>query len=234
MVYTQLLNERGTVESDLTVVPLGVQPGDDHRSFYVVSGTATCTRDADHIATAARLRGIADVEIDEVTDARAVLALMGPESRAIVSAVFPGSDFSTAAFPFGTSLELNAGIRALRVSFAGELGWELHCPQDHAGSLWRKLHAAADTLGANGGHGLVNAGYRALLNALRIEKQYMHFGHDVGPADSPIEAGLVRLCLGPVFTIWTALNWFSARVYRWSSRSSPQRVKNGAICLVLM
>ena len=125
-----------------------------------------------------------------MTDARAVLAIMGPESRAIVSAVFPGSDFSTAAFPFGTMAELNAGIRALRVSFAGELGWELHCPQDHAGSLWRKLHAAADTLGANGGHGLVNAGYRALLNGLRIEKKYMHFGHDVGPADSPIEAGL--------------------------------------------
>ena len=193
VIYTQMLNERGGVESDLTIVP---QPetGADGREFYVVTSSATCTRDADNIARASRLRGIEDVQIQEITDDWAVLALMGPESRQIAQAVFPGADFGNEGFPFGTSQELDCeaatGVRALRVSFVGELGWELHCPSAQAPSLWRALHAAGGDVGANGGAGLANAGYRALLLSLRLEKKFVHFGHDLSPTDSPLEAGL--------------------------------------------
>jgi len=199
VVYTQLLNECGTVEADLTIVPLredlslGSSPGDaveESHSFYVVTSSATCTRDADHLFRASRLRGLQKLEIEEVTDSWAVLAVMGPQSRHLIEQVFPAADFSNGAFPPGTAQELGRGVRALRVSFVGELGWELHCPKESAPALWATLHAAGVQTGVNEGAGLINAGYRALLLSLRQEKRFVHFGHDVTPSDCPVEAGL--------------------------------------------
>jgi len=193
VIYTQMLNDRGGIESDLTIVPL---PNSStlERAFYVVTGSATCTRDADNIARASRLHEIENVHIREVTDEWAVLALMGPESRAVMNIVFPDIAFDNDAFPFATSQELccaaASNVRALRVSFAGELGWEMHCPKEYAPALWGEIHASGLAMGVNGGMGVVNAGYRALLLSLRLEKKFVHFGHDVSPTDSPFEAGL--------------------------------------------
>ena len=135
--------------------------------------------------TSARRRGIEDVVIKEITDDWAVLALMGPESRGLMEAVFPSVDFGNDSYPFGTAQELpplpaGAGasgdseadpIRALRVSFVGELGWEMHCPASIAPELFQALHEAGSKAGANEGEGLVNAGYRSLLLSLRLEKK---------------------------------------------------------------
>ena len=103
---------------------------------------------------------------------------------------FPGEDFGNESFPFGTAQQVGPGVRALRVSFVGELGWELHCPREAAPVIWAALHSAGADTGANNGVGLINAGYRALLLSLRVEKRFVHFGHDVSPSDSPLEAGL--------------------------------------------
>jgi len=201
VVYTQLLNKYGNVEADLTIVPLREDFSLDRcradaamveqpRYFYVVTSPATCTRDADHLLRASRLRGLQQLQIEEVTDSWAVLALMGPQSRRLIERAFPAVDFSNPAFPLGTAQELGGGVRALRVSLVGELGWELHCPKESAPALWAALHAAGEQANVNEGAGLINAGYRALLLSLRLEKRFVQFGHDVSPSDCPIEAGL--------------------------------------------
>jgi len=201
VVYTQLLNEHGNVEADLTIVPLSEDFSLDGcradaalveqpRSFYVVTSPATCTRDADHLLRASRLHGLQRLQIEEVTDSWATLALAGPQSRCLIERAFPAVDFSNAAFPPGTAQELGGGVKALRVSLVGELGWELHCPKESAPSLWTALHAAGKQTNVNKGAGLINAGHRALMLSLRLEKCFVHFGHDVSPSDSPIEAGL--------------------------------------------
>ena len=206
VVYTQLLNEHGGVEADLTIVPLNADcslPADaasgtlpdtssakeaKPRSFYIVSGSGNCIRDADHIRKASHERGLHDLEIEEVTDDWAVLALMGPQSRGIMEQAFPAVDFGNVSFPFSTAQHVGAGVRALRVSYVGELGWELHCLREAAPSVWAALHSAGVETGANNTDGLINAGYRALLLSLRVEKRFVHFGHDVSPSDSPLEA----------------------------------------------
>ena len=210
LVYTQLLNARGGIESDLTVVPLGAAldaagPGGGgaggpaaERAFYLVTGSGTCTRDADHIVREAAAAGLGRVRCEEQSDAWAVLALMGPESRRLLARVAPHADLSNDAFPFGTAQPLPVTIgapvvaRALRVSYVGELGWELHVPAAHALPVMEALHAAARDGGAafNDGRGLVDGGARALLHSLRLEKRFVHFGHDVSPVDSPIDSGL--------------------------------------------
>ncbi len=218
--YTQMLNDNGGIESDLTAVQLD-QSGQE---FYLVTGAATCTRDLDHLRHEAHLMGLtaSDVKIEEITDQHAVLALMGPQSRAILSKLVLGSAsggdnvesttinkdgechplLSNESFPFGSMRELFldlsrlpssdmsekvASVRALRVSYAGELGWELHIPRTNAKQVFAALKLAAST---EYGIDLPLAGYRALLECLRIEKAYVHFGHDVTPKDSPLEAGL--------------------------------------------
>jgi len=223
VLYTQMLNARGGIESDLTMVPLpptdpllqlsrGGSGGEGGRAFYLVTAGATCTRDTDHLQRmAAQLElSAGDVELRDVTDEFAVLALSGPESRVLLQQLWvPTIGDGTAAegalsddaFPFGTmqhgSLRLPGGgggadieCRALRISFAGELGWELHVPRSGAPAVFDALHAAATAASCNGGHGLVNCGYRALLESLRLEKGYVHFGHDVSPVDTQLEAGL--------------------------------------------
>jgi Glycine cleavage system T protein (aminomethyltransferase) len=177
LTYTQLLNTRGGIEADLTVARLA----DDR--FYIVTGTGFRTHDLawieDHIP-----EGL-NVSIEDITERFGTLSLMGPKSRAVLSAV-TSADVSNEAFPFGHVREIDiAGtrVRALRVTYVGELGWELHVPIDATGEVFDALMAAGKA------HDIRPVGYRA-LESLRLEKGYRAWGADITPNDTPLEAGL--------------------------------------------
>jgi 4-methylaminobutanoate oxidase (formaldehyde-forming) len=177
IVYTQWLNERGGIEADLTVT----REAPDR--YLVVTAAATQVRDLawlrDHIPTDSR--AIAT----DVTSAHAVLGVMGPNSRALLATLTP-ADLSNEAFPFGTSQIIDLGyarVRASRVTYVGELGWELYIPTEFATGVYDVLAEAG------AGFGLRQAGYHA-LNSLRMEKGYRHWGHDISPDETPLEAGL--------------------------------------------
>jgi 4-methylaminobutanoate oxidase (formaldehyde-forming) len=180
VVYTQWLNERGGIEADLTVTRLAAD------RFMVVTGAAGQARDfawlQRHIPADARAWAT------DVTSGFAVLALMGPDSRALLGRV-TDADLGNQAFPFGTSREVEIGyalVRAQRISYVGELGWELYVPAEFAGPV---LDVVADALGPD----LALAGFHA-LDSLRLEKGYRRMGHDIGDTDTPIEAGLGFAC----------------------------------------
>jgi len=142
-----------------------------------------------HIRQHAPAEVASGFSVSDVTAESGVLGLMGPHSRSLLSSVLPDEDtLLTENFPFGTAKELTiAGQRcwALRVSYVGELGWELHMPQESAVAVYEAL-CDAD---ASGEHGMRLAGYRTLDN-LRLEKGFVHWGHDITPLDTPLEAGL--------------------------------------------
>ena len=177
VVYTQMLNRRGGIESDLTVTRVAAD------EFYLVTGTGFATHDFDWIR-----RNIApglDARIEDVTSAWAVLSLMGPRSRELLQSLVR-ADLSNQAFPFASMQEIainGALLRALRVSYVGELGWELHVPVEFAAMVYQRLMAAGEE------YGIVNAGYRA-IESLRLEKAYRAWGGDIGPDYNPFEAGL--------------------------------------------
>jgi 4-methylaminobutanoate oxidase (formaldehyde-forming) len=189
LTYTQLLNARGGIECDLTVARLAQD------RFYIVTGTGFRTHDgawiADHIP-----RGLEALLVD-VTEEFGTLSLMGPLARTILERV-TADDVSNATFPFGAVRSVTiAGIsvRALRVSYVGELGWELHVPIQGIGAVFDALMEAGEP------QGLVPAGYRA-MESLRLEKGYRAWGADITPNDTPYEAGLgfaVRLDAGRDF-----------------------------------
>jgi glycine cleavage system T protein len=177
VVYTQWLNERGGIEADLTVT----RESDDR--YLVVTAAATQTRDL------AWLRrnipeGSNAVAVD-VTSAYAVLGLMGPLSRHVLSRL-TDADLSNDAFPFATSQLVDlayAQVRASRITYVGELGWELYIPTEF-------VQGAFDALMEEGApFDLRLAGYHA-MNSLRMEKAYRHWGHDITDEDTPLEAGL--------------------------------------------
>src|SRR5690348_3850266 len=177
VVYTQWLNERGGIEADLTVTR---EAGD---RYLIVTSAASQTRDfawlKRHIAEDVRA-GVVDV-----TSAYAVLSVMGPRSREHLQSLTP-DDLSNSAFPFGTSREIELGyalVRATRITYVGELGWELYIPTEFALGVYDAVVGAGETFG------LRHAGYHA-LNSLRIEKAYRHWGHDITEDDTPLEAGL--------------------------------------------
>jgi 4-methylaminobutanoate oxidase (formaldehyde-forming) len=177
IVYTQWLNERGGIEADLTVT----REAED--SYLIVTSCATQTRDF-----AGLCRAIPDdaraVAVD-VSSAHAVLGLMGPRSRELL-ATLTDADLSTAAFPFATSRLIDLGyarVRASRITYVGELGYELYIPTEFAQSVYDVIIQAGRPFG------LCLAGYHA-LNSLRIEKAYRHWGHDICDEDTPLEAGL--------------------------------------------
>ena len=177
VVYTQMLNPRGGIECDLTVTRVGAD------EFYLVTGTGFATHDFDWIRR--QLPPGGDVRIDDVTTAWAVLSLMGPKSRDVLQPLVR-DDLSHENFPFARMRELSilgARLRALRVSYVGELGWELHVPVESALTVYQALMA----VGAD--HGIVDAGYRA-IESLRLEKAYRAWGADIGPDYTPLEAGL--------------------------------------------
>ncbi|GGO36831.1 FAD-dependent oxidoreductase [Gemmobacter aquaticus] len=176
LVYTQMLNARGGIESDLTVTRLA------ETSFLLVVPGATLQRD---LAWLRRHAGEARVTIIDMTAAEAVLPVMGPLSRALLSRVSP-HDFSNDGHPFGTVREIEIGMglaRAHRVTYVGELGWELYVSADQAVHVFETLvEAGADM-------GLRLCGLHA-MDSCRIEKAYRHFGHDITDEDHVLEAGL--------------------------------------------
>jgi 4-methylaminobutanoate oxidase (formaldehyde-forming) len=177
LIYTQLLNQRGGIECDLTVTRLAED------AYYIVTGTGFATHDFHWIKS--HIPANADARLTDVTSAFGTLSLMGPKSRATLQAVAQ-ADLSNAAFPFGTAQEIMVAgvpVRALRVTYVGELGWELHVPMDGLGAVYDALMAAGKP------HGIVNAGYRA-IESLRLEKFYRAWSSDISPDHSPLEAGM--------------------------------------------
>ena len=175
LTYTQALNARGGIEADVTVVR---RAKDD---FYIVTGTGFATHDFDWIGR--NLCG--DVQISDVTSGTAVLSLMGPRAREVLAQICP-DDLGNAGFPFGTARQISVArcpVLALRVTYVGELGWELHIPVDYAVTVYEALAAL----------GVSNAGYRA-IETLRLEKGYRAWGADIGPDHTPVEAGLLWAC----------------------------------------
>jgi glycine cleavage system aminomethyltransferase T/glycine/D-amino acid oxidase-like deaminating enzyme len=177
LTYTQLLNVRGGIECDLTVARLAAD------RYYLVTGTGFATHDFDWITRA--LPAGCDARLIDVTSSNAVLALMGPHARSVLARL-TRSALDNAAFPFGQARALQlagAPVTALRVTYVGELGWELHLPVEFAATVYAALMDAGKE------HGIVNAGYRA-IESLRLEKGYRAWGADIGPDHTPLEAGL--------------------------------------------
>lgn len=177
IIYTQMLNDRGGIECDLTCVRTG------HDSYYIVTGTGYATHDFNWIQR--NIPAGLNAQLVDVTSSNAVLSLFGPKARDILSSV-TGADVSDAVQPFATARQIGiAGcpVLALRITYVGERGWELHLPTEYALSVYDALFAA----GAE--HGLRNAGYRA-IETLRLEKGYRAWSSDIGPDHTPDEAGL--------------------------------------------
>ena len=176
VVYTLFLNRRGGIENDGTVTRLG------RDRFLVITPTATQHRTFEWL----RAHGFGkSVTIADVTSASATLAVMGPRSRELLSRL-TSDDLSNDGFPFFTSKQIevrNAPALAIRASFVGELGWELYVPSEFA------VHVYDAIVDAGADLGLRHAGYQA-LDSLRIEKGFVHVGHDVGPTDDPFTVGL--------------------------------------------
>ncbi|WP_238014736.1 FAD-dependent oxidoreductase [Dactylosporangium sp. AC04546] len=175
LVYTQLLNARGGIEADLTVTRLGEQ------HFRVVTSTACGVRDADWI----RKHATDDVLVDDVTGAYGCLCLWGPAARDILQPLTDAS-LSNADFPFMRARRLTVGhvpVLAQRVTYVGELGWELYASTEYVLTLWDTLSAAGQPLG------LRPAGYRA-IDSMRLEKGYRVWGSDLTTDTDPFAAGL--------------------------------------------
>ena len=177
VVYTQWLNDRGGIEADLTVTRVAEQ------RFLVVTGAVPQTRDMAwlkrHIPDGAHCVAM------DVTSGLPMLSIMGPKSRALLEKL-SGEDLSNAAFPFGTSKEIEIGyarVRASRITYVGELGWELYIATEFAAHVFEVVMAAGKDFG------LSPAGMHSMNNA-RMEKAYRHWGHDISEEETPLEAGL--------------------------------------------
>jgi glycine cleavage system aminomethyltransferase T/glycine/D-amino acid oxidase-like deaminating enzyme len=177
VTYTQMLNTRGGIECDFTVARL------DEERFQIVTGTAFGNHDLEWIRRHLPDDGAAQVH--DVTSAWACFGIWGPRARDVLAPLTPQS-LSNENFPYMTLREITVGhvpVRALRVTYVGELGWELYCPTEYGLTLWRTLWEA----GAE--HEMVAGGYRA-IDSLRIEKGYRVWGADITPDETPYEGGL--------------------------------------------
>jgi glycine cleavage system aminomethyltransferase T/glycine/D-amino acid oxidase-like deaminating enzyme len=181
VVYTGMLNRRGGYEADVTITRVSAT------EYLLVTGSASIVRDLDWIER--------HVEADEhvvavdVTSAYAVFGVMGPAARRLLQPL-TRADLSDAAFPFATSRLVDLGystVRATRITYVGELGWELYVPAEFAVGVYEELRDAGHE------HGLAEAGYYT-INSLRLEKGYRAFGSDIGPDENPVEAGLLFTC----------------------------------------
>ena len=182
IVYTHWLNERGGIEADLTITRLS------ENEFWVISGAAVTHRDLDWLRR--NTPDDAHCFVTDITNAWAMIGVMGPNSRAFLDDALHGVDLSADAFSFGDNKPVEIGCalgRATRVSYVGELGWELYVPVDQA------RHAFDHLLAKGESHGLKLAGLHA-LNTCRTEKKFVHYGHDIGDEDTPLEAGMGFVC----------------------------------------
>jgi 4-methylaminobutanoate oxidase (formaldehyde-forming) len=170
-------NAGGGIVCDLTVGRLSPS------EYYIVTGTGFATHDFDWISRS--IPDGLDARLADVTSTNAVLSVMGPRSRDVLQTLTE-HDLSNAAFPFGRIERITlagAPMLALRVTYVGELGWELHIPVEFAASVYDALMDAGKP------HGMANAGYRA-IESLRLEKGYRAWGADIGPDHSPLVAGM--------------------------------------------
>ena len=177
IVYTQWLNAWGGIEADVTVTRTG------EREFLVLTAPATTPRDLDWLRRSLPCDGTATVA--DVSGTMAMIAVMGPSARDLLQPL-TDCDLSDTGFAFGTSRQIDLGlgfVRATRITYVGELGWELLVPYDLAVHVWDTLREAGGPLG------LRPAGYHA-LNSLRLEKAYRSWGHDISAGDTALEAGL--------------------------------------------
>jgi 4-methylaminobutanoate oxidase (formaldehyde-forming) len=177
LVYTQWLNEKGGIEADLTVTRLSPT------AFLIVTGAETETRDFNWLKR--HIDADAHAVLTNVSSGMGVISIMGPNARALLQSLSP-NDLSNEAFPFATSQEIELGyaiVRASRITYVGELGWELYIPTEFMAGVYDSIIVVGDRFG------LKLAGYHA-LNSLRMEKGYRHWGHDITDEDTPLEAGL--------------------------------------------
>lgn len=177
VMYAQLCNSRGGIEADVTITRLGQE------RFYLVTGAGFGTHDSDWVRR--HMPDNSTVQLVEMTSAYAVINLCGPLSREILEHSSE-SDVSNASFPFASCRDILIGaapVRALRVGFVGELGWELHIPTEFTEYVYERLMI-------NGlQHGICDVGYRA-IDSLRMEKGYVYWSGDLSPDYTPLEAGL--------------------------------------------
>jgi glycine cleavage system aminomethyltransferase T/glycine/D-amino acid oxidase-like deaminating enzyme len=177
VVYTQWLNEHGGIEADLTVTRLG------EREYMVVTAAVAQVRD---LAWLSRHMGEADrCAVTDITSGMAMLGIMGPSSRALIEKI-SGAHLANDALPFAHSREIDLGyarVRTSRITYVGELGFELYLPTEHLLDVYERL------VEAGAAFGLAHAGYYA-MGACRVEKAYRSWGHDIGDADTPLESGL--------------------------------------------
>ena len=176
-IYTQLCNERGGIECDLTITRTAAD------SWYVVTGAAFGAHDMGWIRSNSPTDG--SVIVRDLTSARAVINLCGPKSRLVLQAACE-DDVSNEAFPYATAREITIGsapVLALRIGYTGELGWELHIPTEYAAHVYDTLRTAGEP------HGIVDVGYRA-IDTMRMEKGYLYWSTDITPDTTPWEAGL--------------------------------------------
>jgi 4-methylaminobutanoate oxidase (formaldehyde-forming) len=202
VVYTVQLNAGGGIEMDLTVTRLA------RERFLVVAPAIAQTRVLRRLRHAAR--GTAATATD-VTSGLGTLAVMGPASRTLLERL-TDADLATPAFGFGTAREIDLGwtpALAVRVSFVGELGWELYVPAESTETAYDLVLGAGEDLG------LRHAGYHA-LDTLRMEKGYRHWPYDIGPADTPLDAGLG-------FTVAWDKPAFTGRDALLAARERPRR-----------
>ena len=174
IVYTMFLNQKGGIEADVTVTRLA------ETAYLIVVPGATLQRD---LAWLRRHVGEAFAVVTDVTSAESVLCVMGPQAREVLRRISP-DDLSNAGHPFGTAREIEVGLgldRAHRVTYVGELGWELYVPSDQTAHVFEALMAAAPEIKLCGLH---------TLDSCRIEKAYRHWGHDITDEDHVLEAGL--------------------------------------------
>jgi len=176
MVYTGMLNQRGGYEADVTVTRVS------HDAFMIVTATAMPTRDVAWIRRHAEEMA---ATVTDVTSSYAVLGLFGPRSRELLEIV-SDTDLTNEGFPFSTSRPIGVGyhmVEAKRITYVGELGWELHVPVEAARGVYDTLHQHGQALG------LRDCGYYA-IDGLRVEKGYRAWGHELSPDLTPLEAGL--------------------------------------------
>ena len=177
VIYTQLLNSRGGIECDLTVARV------TEDCYYIVTGTGFASHDLHWMRTHVPV-GLA-VEFTDVTDNYSVISVFGPRSRDLLSSICE-DDLGNAAFPFGSAREIRVAgvsVMALRITYVGELGWELHTPVASAREVYGAVMAAGQA------HGVADCGYRA-IESLRLEKGYRAWSSDLSPDHTPLQAGL--------------------------------------------
>jgi glycine cleavage system aminomethyltransferase T/glycine/D-amino acid oxidase-like deaminating enzyme len=183
ITYTQMLNHRGGIECDFTVARLAED------RFSIVTGTAFGNHDREWMRRL--LPGGDEVWIDDVTSQWACFGIWGPRAREVLQPLTP-QDLGSEAFPYMTLRETTVGnvpVRMLRVTYVGELGWEIYCPTEYGLGLWQALWEAGQP------HGMVAGGYRA-IDSLRLEKGYRVWGTDITPDETPYEGG-VGFCVKP-------------------------------------